>query len=82
MSPWIFYELTMISKIKRVKPNRKSYILSHSEYEKRNNVNIYYDVSEIIENIPTINDKQLIEWSSTFNSYNHSLDDLYRIMGC
>lgn len=82
MSPWIFYELTMISKIKRVKPNRKSYILSHSEYEKRNNVNIQYDVSEIIENIQTINDKQLIEWSSTFNSYNHPLDDLYRIMGC
>ena len=81
MSPWIFYELTMISKIKREKPNRRINILSHAEYEKRDTMNIQYDVSKIINSIPTISDKQLVEWSKTHNQYQHPLDELYRIMG-
>lgn len=81
MSPWIFYELTMISKIKRMKPDRRKSILSHAEYEKRDLINIQYDVSKIIDDIPTIGDKQLIEWSKIHNQWHHSLDELYKIMG-
>ena len=80
-SPWIFYELTMISQIKRVKPDRKTNVLAHTEYEKRNTVNIHYDVSKIIDNIPEINDKQLIEWSNNDNPYIHPLDKLYSVLG-
>ncbi len=80
-SPWIFYELTMISKMNRVKPIRKTSVLSHTDYKKRDNLNIQYDVSDIIETIPIIDDNRLIRWSDHHNKCCHPLDELYSIMG-
>ena len=80
-SPWIFYELTMISKMKRVIPDRSDYFLIHSATSKRNFINIQYDVTDIINEIPLIDDNLLKKWKEEQDMYQHPLDELYKLTG-
>jgi len=80
-SPWIFYELTMISKMKRVMPDRRGYSFSHSATTKRNSINIQYNVTDIINEIPLIDDNLLKKWKEEQDMYQHPLDELYKLTG-
>lgn len=79
-SPWIFYELTMISKMKRVMPDRSNYSLSHSSTSKREHINIQYNVTDIISEIPLIDDCLLEKWKDKYDIYQHPLDELYKLI--
>lgn len=80
-SPWIFYELTMISKLNRVIPDRSDYSLSHSATAKRDFINIQYNVTDFISEIPSIDDNLLIKWKNECDYYQHPLDVLYKLTG-
>jgi len=80
-SPWILYELTMISRLNRTKPDRKKSVLEHMSFDSRESLNIEYDVTKIIDDIPTLNTDHLIKWNETHGSIIHPLDELYKITG-
>ena len=79
-SPWILFELTMISKLKRIKPQRDSYI-EHSFFEKRNDFTVSYDVSRIIDKIPSVDERILLTWKNNHDPNRHALDELYKLTG-
>lgn len=81
-SPWIFYELTMISRLNRIPPNRDNYFLEHSAYEVKGKPNIQYDVSAVLDRMPTIYDLDLLKWREGHSLYKHPLDELYEIKKC
>ena len=85
-SPWILYELTMISRLKRIHPHRTEAYIAHKGATKRampSNIHcppIYYDVAKMLDGIPIINDCMLSLWEETHNQDKHPLDELYRIV--
>ena len=63
LSPWIYYELSMMTLIKSTQPRK--IILEHSAYS---DINIKYDVSKILKELTRINDTTLLSWRDKWNN--------------
>ena len=61
-SPWIYYELSMMTLIKSTPPRR--FILEHSAYS---DINIKYDVSKIFKELTKIDDDTMRIWKNNWN---------------
>ena len=80
LSPWIYYELSMMTLIKSTQPRK--IILEHSAYS---DINIKYDVSKILKELTRINDTTLLSWRDKWNNRSilckeEPLDVLYEII--
>ena len=80
LSPWIYYELSMMTLIKSTQPRK--IILEHSAYS---DINIKYDVSKILKELTQINDTTLLSWRDKWNNCStmckeEPLDVLYEII--
>lgn len=80
-SPWILYELTMVSEMRRVKPDRIISSAEHQEFAKREDFTIEYDVDNLIDTIPSLNDEHLTQLIKRHSGNKHVLDELYEIIG-
>ena len=80
LSPWIYYELSMMTLIKSTQPRK--IILEHSAYS---DINIKCDVSKILKELTQINDSTLLDWRDKWNNRpimckEEALDVLYEII--
>lgn len=80
LSPWIYYELSMMTLIKSTQPRK--IILEHSAYS---DINIKYDVSKILKELTQINDSTLLDWRDKWNNRpimckEEALEILYEII--
>lgn len=81
-SPWIYYELSMMTLIKTSIPDRIRYILEHYEHR---DVNIKYDVSKFLKDLTKIDENILLSWEDKWHkrpiaSKEEALDMLYEII--
>ena len=80
LSPWIYYELSMMTLIKSTQPRK--IILERSAYS---DINIKYDVSKILKELTQIDDTTLLSWRDKWNNCStmckeEPLDVLYEII--
>ena len=77
-SPWIMYELTMVSKMNVNLPERMRKELSHFD-SRGKEFGVEYDVSKVLDTIPKLTDGQLKELEKKHRINNSALDELYEI---
>lgn len=76
-SPWILYELSMMTSISRTEPRRLNEQLIH---EYRDELTINYDVTRQIRQLPKLEDKHLLELATQYKEKKvYPLDLLYKI---
>lgn len=84
LSPWIYYELSTANTIRPRTPERIKRLSESLEHfdEKRVNdsMQMEYDISAFIDNMPTLNDDLLDEWEYGYSGKKHALDVLYKLV--
>ena len=88
LSPWIYYELAMITMIKETIPDRKKSILEHSSFNQRDEFKVEYDVNKFLNALKIIRDEDLLKWQELWSNCNinpkithpNALDELYKIV--
>lgn len=88
LSPWIYYELSMINLIKETSPIRTKPFFEHSSFNQRNDININYDVSKLLKELKEIKDNDLLSWQQIWCNHPinnkkykaEALDTLYEII--
>ena len=78
-SPWILYELTMVSEMRRTKPDRRSAFFEHNMSAKRDDFVIEYDVTRELKTLPCLKDDHLRYLLEHHSSSRHALDELYEV---
>ena len=77
-SPWILYELSMMTSIKRSLPQRMNG--DYLTHEQREALTIKYDISKQLRTLFQLNDKHLLDMANKYkNEQTHPLDILYSI---
>lgn len=83
LSPWIYHELSVLSTIKRRKPERKHIIHSDSIHQRlmeaQKELEVEYDVSNQLKQMQTLTDEMFCRWEKTVSQDRHPLDTLYEI---
>ena len=84
LSPWIYHELSVLSTIKRRKPERKHIIHSDSIHQRlreaQKELEVEYDVSNQLKQMQTLTDEMFCRWERTVSQDRHPLDTLYDIV--
>ena len=82
-SPWIYHELSMTSMLRQQPLNRTRNVLVYGAlFESANQApEIWYGVDKYLQNMITLSDKHIKEWSK-YSKYKgpSSLDALYEIV--
>ncbi len=82
ISPWIYSELSMIMYLRNRAPERILNInesaISHNVFNKRDDINIEYDVGYNIDNMTLLSRNELSIWEAKRTNNLHPLDILYK----
>lgn len=77
LSPWIYHELATTSFVRSCKPTRVTSVLEsvniYKAYGKRNSPDIEYDVDKYLENMISIESKDLSSWKRNYAILTHKL---------
>lgn len=79
-SPWILYELTMVSEMRCILPKRKKTVLEHFAKDEHRDFTIEYDVTKQIKQLFSLTDEDLKALDSQHKPNIHPLDELYEIV--
>lgn len=78
LSPWIYYELAMMSLVRRCEPCRTilllENILINKAFSESDNINIEYDVNKYLEEMIPISSENLKFWKRSYAILTHKLD--------
>lgn len=78
LSPWIYHELAMTSLIRMKRPRRQISVLenviSHKNFEEKNDINIEYNVDAYLKEMIPITSDTLNLWKKTYAISTHKLD--------